>query len=135
MSFEWTLEGMPVPRDSKALAKEQLQQLHHAALGVKYEGDWDPDLQCNVCPPEYEGMTLGEVAILKTARRAAAGDHTAYKEMMDRTLGKPKQAIESTSMHMSYTELLEALAKEDEAKTINIEYERLDDYEELLRGL
>lgn len=115
--FEW-VEDLPRPRTSRTMQKEQLSMLHNAALGLPYRGVWNPATQSYVMDdPAFAGATYGEVMVWKLVHKAAVdGDMPAIKEVLDRVLGKPKQALETKSMTMSYSEFLEASAAE-EAKT------------------
>jgi hypothetical protein len=115
--FEWSGDGLPTPRGSKSMVKEQAQQLYHAALGLPYKGEWDPDLQTWTVDPELQGLTNGEVIILRQVRNAAAGDAKASENVMDRVLGKPKQAVESVSMNYSFSEYMAMIAEEEAQRT------------------
>lgn len=98
------------------MAREQMTQLHHAALALPYEGEWDPDLQEYVPEdPRYVGMTLGEVMVLRRAIAAASGNEAAYRDIADRVMGKAKQSVESVNMDMSYTDFLDMLSRSDPA--------------------
>lgn len=119
--FEW-VEGLPRPKDAASFQKEQISQLTFAALSLPYRGIWDSQQQKYVMDdPMYQGATYAEVMQMKLVKKAAEnGDMSAIKEVLDRTLGKPKQAIESVSMRMSYAEFLEQSAKEEaQAETPN----------------
>jgi hypothetical protein len=116
--FRW-VDDMPAPsNNTRSIRKEQIQELHNAALAMPYTGVWDSTSQQWVMDdPLYEGMTNAEVMIYKRVRKAAAeGDDKATSDILDRTLGKPKQAVEVASMHMSYSEFLEQSAAEERAK-------------------
>lgn len=112
--FDW-VEDLPRPRLSRAMQKEQVQQLYHAAMALPYRGEWDAVSQSYQMDPQFEGMTYGEVIIVKQIRKAAEGDQKAAENVIDRILGKPKQALETKSMHMSYSEFLDASAAEEMA--------------------
>lgn len=112
-TFIW-LDGKPTPKGAAAMAREQMQALHHAALGLPYQGRWDEEEQEYVIEdPRFCGMTLGEVMVVKRALAAAEGDQDAYRDMADRTMGKPKQAVESVNLDMTYTDFLDMLAQAD----------------------
>ena len=145
--FSWN-EGMPRTKDGKSLAKEQLQQIYHAAAAAPYIGDWNPLTSQYEVEPEFQGMTNAEVAILRQARKAANGDQKATETFFDRLLGKPKQAVESISMRMSYSEYLDLLAQqeadepEDDSQVIEATVTPIsifdplpDDVEDLLDGV
>lgn len=109
--FDW-VEGMPRPVGRESMQTEQVHQLYHASMALPYRGEWDPHSQQYVVDPRYEDMTYGEVIILKQVEKAANGDSKAAESVVDRLIGKPKQSVESKSMHMSYTEFLELSAQQ-----------------------
>ena len=121
--FAWSA-GMPQPsggRVSKAMQKEQINQLLLAALSLPYKGVWNADTQqYEMDDPDYANATYGEVISHKLVQRAAAqGDIRAIQEVLDRTLGKPKQAVESVNMSLSYTDFLEQLAQQSQGQSQN----------------
>lgn len=118
--FEW-VEGMPKPRRKRAMGKEQIQNLHNAAAALPYRGVWNPLTQRFEMEVDYAGLTQAEVAILKQWEKAASGDTKAYEKLMDRMLGKPKQAVETVSMKLSYQEVLDLMAERDAEDGIIIE--------------
>ena len=63
--------------------------------------------------PKYEGMTRLEVAILSLARDAAT-DPDARKEFLDRSMGKPRQRVDSMNVNVTLQGFLEQLADEDD---------------------
>lgn len=110
--FEW-VEGMPRPRRKRAMGKEQIQAIHNAAAALPYKGVWNPLTQRFEQELDYEGLTQAEVAILKQWEKASQGDTKAYEKLMDRMLGKPKQAVETVSMKLSYQEVLDLMSERD----------------------
>jgi len=141
--FIWK-EGIPEPRNAKSMAREEVERLHFASLGLPYKGEWDAQTQSYKMEQRYKGLTLGEVMVLKATERAANGDHKAYTDIMDRVLGKPKQAVESVSLSMKYSDYLkhqEELDKSDpppweEAVDVEVQeaYVEPDD-DDVLEGL
>ena len=62
-------------------------------------------------PDQLEDLELGdmthiEIAAIKMAATAAAGDLKATQELMDRVLGKAKQVSESTHLNLSIDDIL-----------------------------
>lgn len=130
--FEW-VEDMPRPRINKSMRKEQIQELYHAAGALLYRGEWNADTQQFVIKdPRFIGATYAEVAVMLDWDEAVKSDGGKSRErVMDRTLGKPKQALESTSMHVSYSEYLDQLAKEEEAakqQIVDVFYTTAEEY-------
>ncbi len=141
--FRWS-ENLPTParQGTRAMEKEQIQALHNAALAMPYLGEWNAlTQQYEIRDPNMVGMTNAEVMIYRRVLAAAAGDEKATNDILDRTLGKPKQAMEVASMHISYSEFLEQSAAENRAReaqnsTINITPTSFaDPLEELIRGV
>lgn len=129
--FEWE-DGAPKPRGSKSMKKEQLQDLYHASLGIMYQGDWDPMTQTYVIDPLYAGMTYGQMMVFKQVRKAAeSGEANLIEKVMDRVLGKPKQAMETVTMSLSYEEFMLRSAQEEQQRqqVIDITPESMEYYE------
>jgi hypothetical protein len=88
----------PLGKDASNIEKARRQQEEEKA-----QRDYEDEL-------EFEGMTNAEVMIIRMARLAAAGDNEATAAILDRTLGRPKQSIESKSMTMTYADVLKEKA-------------------------
>lgn len=116
--FDW-VEGQPRPKRRQGMGKEQVQNIHNAAAALPYQGEWNPLTQRFEMPPDLDGLTLAEVAIVRQWQKAADGDTKAYTTLMDRMLGKPKQAVETVSMKMSYSEFLDMMAAQDEQENVH----------------
>lgn len=112
--YDWSKEGIPSPKLSKTMMKEQVQQLYHAAIARPYMGQWNPDTQTYFCEADYRHLTKMEVIIERIVDRATTGELKAVDMLMDRVLGKPKQSVEAVTMSLSYTEYLDRLAKEEQ---------------------
>lgn len=105
--------GNPVIAYKEMLTKEVVAELPLAALSARYERTDEEKVLGEAL--DFEGLTLAEVMNIRLARSAANGELDAIKTILDRTLGKPKQSIQSTKLSMTYTEYLDQLAqKEDE---------------------
>ena len=64
--------------------------------------------------PQYKGISKGEVILRQLVNKAAYGDHTATKELLDRLLGKPKQQmVESKLLNINYIDFLDMLTKKE----------------------
>lgn len=136
----WTPSGLPVPTSVPALTRQGVEELAITALSLPYEvTPVDPELYEPLGPDatpaqraqrekelrlaerehakdlEFQGMTNAEVVAVKMARMAAAGDKEAIKELWDRTLGRPKQSVESKSVNMTYEDVLKEMARRGES--------------------
>lgn len=107
-------DGLPFPSEAKLITKPAIEQGIRAAMSTPYRGYWDKDQGCYVMEADFIGMSNYEVMVVRLAGAAANGDLDAIKEVMNRTIGKPKQAIETVSMSMTYQDFLEQKAKEME---------------------
>jgi len=130
----WTPEGVPVPVDVPALTRAGIEELPRTALSLPYLVPplvlpLDPgkdatraqraqyDAECerleyeHSSEMEFLGMTNAVVMVIKQARAAAKGDPGATRDMLDRVLGKPKQSVESTSVVLSYEDVLREKAR------------------------
>ena len=112
---------MPVGRDTdiSQIAESCLE----AVAQDKYDG---PD-------PRFKDKTRLEATVLSLAMDAPH-DPDARREFLDRTMGKPKQRIDSTSLNVTLTGFLEQLA-EEEAQTIDATFtdDTPDDEEDMFR--
>lgn len=136
------VDDVPHPTVGKSLAKQQLAAVQLAMLSAPYLGTYNPDTGLHEIEPGFENTTNFTAAALKLAMKAASGDVQAYNAALDRVIGKPKQAVESVNMSMSYTEWLDAnvdALKEYEdtySNTIDVTHYNFDDEtEDLLRDL
>jgi len=107
-------ENLPRPKRGSPMAREHIQHMLFAGAALPYNGEWDAIDQQRVIDPDFEGCTYGEVIVMRLIQKAAAGEDKALKEFFDRTLGKPKQAVETVSMRLSYTEYLDMLSQDGE---------------------
>jgi hypothetical protein len=81
-----------------------------------------PELQDQLAI-QYAGMTVGEVMMAKLAITAARGSLPAIKMMLEYTLGRPVQQIESKSMRMNYQDYLAEMANNDPGATTIVAHE------------
>lgn len=117
-------DGVPVPESHPIIPKDGVEKLALTALSMPFEPvplreNYEDDIEREKDRMRYEkeksfqGLTNAEVMMIRLAESAASGDLASAKELMDRILGRPKQQIESKSMHMSYSDYLSALAEEE----------------------
>ena len=64
---------------------------------------------------DFGGMTHIEIAAIKLAAYAAAGDLKATQELMDRVLGKAKQVSESTNLNLTIDDILNGVQAKGDA--------------------
>ena len=137
----WTKEGMPVPSSVPALTRQGVEELAITAMSLPFEPpdvpDYLPEGSKEREVAQYErdremefvGMTNAEVIAIKMARRAAAGDKDAVKELWDRTLGKAQQRVESKSVTMTYEDVLKEMARREQGGVVAPLPERVIDVE------
>lgn len=101
--------GIPRPFTDWLLPKNKIDEVILASFALPYEGTFNDRLEEIVLEPEYEGLTNIEVACIKQAKKAASGDLESLRFTIERILGKPKQAVEQTTVTMSLKEYLENL--------------------------
>lgn len=106
-------DGMPVLKYRNVVRKEAINELTRHALSQPYEGEWNPEQQCYIKDPRFEGMTKAEVIEHRLVDKAAAGSVEAIKEIKDRLMGKPKQQVESKNLNISYEDYLAELARSE----------------------
>lgn len=107
--INWDANGVPRPFTDWVLPKNKIDDVVLAAFALPYMGTYDKEQQCDIIEPEYEGLTNIEVACIKQAKKAAAGDLESLRFTIERILGKPKQAVEQTTLTMSLKEYLAAI--------------------------
>ena len=70
---------------------------------------------------DFSDMTHIEIAAIKLAVFAAAGDLKAMQELFDRILGKAKQVSESTNLNLTIDDILNGVqAKKAEGDVIDV---------------
>ena len=104
--IHWDANGIPRPHTDWLLPKNRIDDVIMASFALPYEGIYNDRLEQLVLEPEYEGLTNIEVACIKQAKKAASGDLEALRFTIERLLGKPKQAVEQTTVTMSLKEYL-----------------------------
>lgn len=114
------VDGVPVPYTEMVLPKNRLDDILLAALSLPYIGQYCPIEKTVVLEEEYCGLTNMEVAAIKTARRAAAGQTDDFRFVIERLLGKPKQQVENTNVNISLAEYLKALDIETPSQILDI---------------
>jgi hypothetical protein len=107
--IQWDANGVPRPFTDWVLPKNKIDDIVLAAFALPYMGTYSNEMKQDIIEPEYEGLTNIEVACIKQAKKAAAGDLEALRFTIERILGKPKQAVEQTTLTMSLKEYLAAI--------------------------
>jgi hypothetical protein len=107
--IDWDANGIPKPFTDWLLPKNKIDDVILASFALPYEGTYNEKMEQTVLEPEYEGLTNIEVACIKQAKKAASGDLEALRFTIERLLGKPKQAVEQTTVTMSLKEYLSTL--------------------------
>lgn len=97
-----TVIGVPMKR---APAATKMRNLMDEALDLPYDGS----------DKRYKGLTKGEALIIDLVDQASLGDATARKEVLDRSLGKSVQQINSVSVRGTIEQFLDALPPRQEA--------------------
>jgi hypothetical protein len=124
--IHWDANGIPRPHTDWLLPKKNIDDVLLASLALPYEGTWNVELQQPVLESEYEGLTNIEVACIKQAKKAAAGDLEALRFTIERLLGKPKQAVEQTTVTMSLKEYLATIDLGEIVETVAHEVKATD---------
>lgn len=120
----------PVYNEPQEFTPDQAKAAQIKALNAPYRGTYDAKLDAYVVEKEFEGLTNYEVACIRRAEAAAMGNLKAVEQVEDRLFGKPKQAVESVQMKMSYQDFLESLAQESEDSAFDIYATPVEEYEE-----
>jgi hypothetical protein len=112
--IKW-VNNRPVPTNKPILSKEAVSDLPIAVMSIPYrrtplekEFGIDQDL---------EGMTNGEVMMLRMSEDAARGNHKAADMILDRILGKPKMVTENKNLNLNYQDFLMEIARTDESES------------------
>jgi len=111
--------GLPTPSTAPLLTKPQIEETARAAASTLYVPAVDPLTGLVISgEEEFFGMTNIEVAQVRRARSAAAPGGLAHLESLeDRILGKPKQAVETKNVTLTYQDMLTELARREEKPT------------------
>lgn len=111
MIIKW-VDGKPVPTEKEILTKEAVTELPIAVMSIPYKRT-PLEIEFGI-DEDLEGMSNGEVMMLRMSRDAARGDHKATDMLLDRILGKPKMVSENKNLNLSYQDYLLELARKDE---------------------
>lgn len=104
---------MPVPTYRQPPTHDELRESILNAFALPYRPITTPDGGILEGEEEFIGKSKLEVIVDRVSDRAAMGDMEAVNFMFDRTIGKPKQHVESVSVAMSYQDFLKNLTQED----------------------
>jgi hypothetical protein len=92
------------PADHLLMVREKdVKGIIRAFWNMPYDGD--PLLE-----PETDGLTVGEVVLLRQITRAAVGDGQATDRILDRLIGKPMQVNANLNATGSYKDFLREIA-------------------------
>lgn len=113
--------GIPRPVDAAVVPLPDYNRVLQNALSLPYAGDQitnaDGDA-ITIFDERYRGATLMEVMMHRLTLKAATGDKDAVNTVLDRLLGKPKQAVESVNVSMSYQDFLSDIAQKESTGNI-----------------
>jgi len=70
---------------------------------------------------DFGDLTHIEIAAIKLAVYAAAGDLKATQELFDRVLGKAKQVSESTNLNLTIDDILNGVQKPVQVESVSVE--------------
>ena len=106
--IEW-VDNVPRVVGREIITKTALGTLPAVAASLPFKPRYD--LDGNIFPEDEElvGLTCAEAANIQQARKASYGDLDSQNYIMDRSVGKPKQTVESKSMTMTYQDYLDSL--------------------------
>jgi len=109
-------------KQNKKYTKEVLKQKFLDMLGEAYEGD--PTDQSEILEnPELLLMSKADVLMIKlyqSAVRRKEPDFAARKLILEYTIGKPKQEIETKTLQMTYQDFLHQVSQQ-EPKIIEVQ--------------
>lgn len=115
-------DGLPVPASAPMLSEAQLGAMPLTAASLPYETKPREHLTIKEkeeylkSEKQYEGLSNGEVMVIKMAKEAADGNTRTTEIVLDRVLGKPKQTSEIKTMHFTYEDFLKEKAKKENEK-------------------
>jgi hypothetical protein len=110
--IEWR-DNVPHVVGKEAFTKVSLSAMAVAAVSLPYKPvtfiNDDGEEQVDPEELEFEGLSNGEVMLIRQARNAALGDYDSTVMLLDRICGKPKQQIDSTTMTLTLQDYLAGL--------------------------
>lgn len=95
------------------MTKQQIAAGAPMALGQMYVPLRDADGEYLPGEQDYEGMSNADVMWTRIGRKAALGDMEAANMLLDRSVGKPKQHVETLSVTATLQDFLDQIAGED----------------------
>lgn len=104
-ALDWSA-GEPVLKDRPTATPTVVRNMFFEVLSCTYQMTDEDD-------PSWEGKSNLEVMVRKATRNACQGDMEAMKEVLDRSVGKAKQIVESASVSLTYQEYLSTLVQEE----------------------
>jgi hypothetical protein len=106
-------DGTPMPTYSEPITIIGIKEQLFIEISKEYEGEYDPEFECKTMPNGYRNKRKIDAAITRQVDAAAAGDQKAFEIIMNYTIGRPKQAIESVQVSMTYQDYLQNLVDEE----------------------
>lgn len=106
--MEW-VNGVPVLRCRESYTKPVMNAVTHNVMALPFRARTDSDGRTLEEDAEYIGLTIGEAMMARQARAASYGDFEATQFFADRIMGKPKQSVESLTVHGTFQEYLDSL--------------------------
>lgn len=113
-------DGLPYPAYADPYTKDVANAVLHTAFALPYEPVTDDEGDMLPGESNYTGMSKGEVAAIRQADAASRGSIQAAEFMFDRILGKPKQAVETLNVNMTYKDFLNTIAHQEDNTTIDV---------------
>lgn len=107
------VDGIPYPAYGNPMTKQQIAAGAPMALGQMYVPLRDADGEYLPGEQDYEGMSNADVMWTRIGRKAALGDMEAANMLLDRSVGKPKQHVETLSVTATLQDFLDQIAGED----------------------
>ena len=104
--LEW-VDGKPVAKYNPIIDKDAVADLPLAVMGICYKRT-PLEIELGV-DEEFEGLTMGEVMMLRLAYRASRGSRKATNDLLDIILGKPKSTADIRTVTYDYKDYLKEL--------------------------
>lgn len=117
---EW-INGVPVHKYVEPYTQAQVVEKISDAWANEYQPKRNREGNLEAGEEQYVGKTCLEVYSDRIAQLAAGGDLQAAKELSDRTLGKPKQTIDTTVVQGTWQDFAAARIAFNEAKGITFD--------------
>lgn len=93
------MDGVTLPTGPRRMTVTDIMDIFQSAARMPYKG----------LDPKKKGKTLLEAGILSTYERAADGDLQAMNLILDRSMGKPVQQVNSLNATVTIKDLLDGI--------------------------